>query len=373
MAGSGKLEFMVAGAVVQVNHLSDEMDYQFKGLHAAMLAGGTLDLAGFSAAVSKYLDTPGVDWRDHDRYFENFTVLWQRLLAAGDPLRAEKVWSIALQPVLAWEAANPGRRVHKGVPFYFAGSVALAAGDLDKGYALVHQALAEDTATHGAANVDTPALALAALDWEKTDQAFRQWVLRQRPFLSALVGEYNSSRARSLTLEKVQAGFLRKSGNADESFLLAYVLARLIALTEIPISATRNSFIAQLQLNLLFDLTLVIDAAAKPLSISEWKFVDRMECLSRRAGLSLARGELRAINEAFKADFEGTLRALLEGTLSLQGRASPTGLESDVALAYGIRNRGAHHVASVELVAERFQEISQAVFNVLFLSIELLV
>lgn len=370
--GKPKLEFVLGGQVIAINRLSDEMDDQFQKLHSAYLAGSLVDLAEFEKAVGDFLDDPGTDWRSHDSFFENFTVMWQHFLNSGERPRAEQVWTLALRPVLAWEKANPGKRVHKGVPFYFSGMAALTAGDLDRGYALMHQALVEDKTTHGVAQVDTPAYALVVLDWSKADQAFRQWVVMQSQELSRLLESYVSTHGKGLTLEDLSSDFLKQPSCMEAAFLLAYVSARLIKLGQIPSYARDSVFMAQLEHNLLFDLTLVIDASVKRYNPKGKSFIEHMEFLATKAGLQLDIVRLREANGLFNADFDAALRSALGGTFSFKDGTLLTGIERSMVITYGIRNRGAHNAASAAAVADCFPKVLQAAFDTLFLAVEVL-
>jgi hypothetical protein len=61
----------------------------------------------------------------------------------------------------------------------------LLRGDLDHGYLLIHQAVLEDIETSGQPRPNTPGYALVSLDYNRVEQAFRQWVMAQAEFLAA--------------------------------------------------------------------------------------------------------------------------------------------------------------------------------------------
>jgi hypothetical protein len=46
--------------------------------------------------------------------------------------------------------------------------------------------------------------------------------------------------------------------------------------------------------------------------------------------------------------------------------------ENGIALCYGVRNYGAHHVSSVKTIFKRSEKIRNHLLNTLFLSIEVL-
>lgn len=67
-----------------------------------------------------------------------------------------------------------------------------------------------------------------------------------------------------------------------------------------------------------------------------------------------------------------TIRAALDGTLTLQDGTRLDRQQADVALAYGIRNRGAHQTGAAPALWERFTEVRDAMFRTLSLTIDTL-
>jgi len=60
------------------------------------------------------------------------------------------------------------------------------------------------------------------------------------------------------------------------------------------------------------------------------------------------------------------------GTFTFHDGSTLTGLAGDLAVAYGLRNYGAHQIAFAPAVQKRFEEIRQCLFNMLFLTVETL-
>jgi hypothetical protein len=87
-------------------------------------------------------------------------------------------------------------------------------------------------------------------------------------------------------------------------------------------------------------------------------------------GQPLNRGQLTEINEKYQADFETTLSDNLAAVAVLSDGTRLTKLQSDVAVAYGIRNRGAHDVSSVATIRDHFLDIEQAILNCLFAAVD---
>jgi hypothetical protein len=69
----------------------------------------------------------------------------------------------------------------------------LLRGDLDHGYLLIHQAVLEDIETSGQPRPNAPGYALVSLNYNRVEQAFRQWVMAQAEFLNVLLDNYNAT------------------------------------------------------------------------------------------------------------------------------------------------------------------------------------
>ena len=294
--------------------------------------------------------------------------MWDPLRKAKDYIRAELVWERALEPAIAWEQANPGKFLHKGTAFYFWAVTALLRGDLDRGYLLMHQGLEEDKRNWGLNVTPTkPGFALVSIDAANPNQWFRPWVLDQAAFLGELLTEYSTSYSRALDFGEFRKRFLSSSTNLDTLFLFAHSVARIIQLKKVPQYSLQNPFAGQLEANILFDLVLVIDAAIKEKNAAGKSFSEHAAFLLNAAGSILTVGHLtNHIQSALTTNFDSTLKGILDGTFRLPGGIPLNRLEHDVALTYGVRNRGAHDVSSSAFIWQRFSEIQQALFNVLF-------
>ena len=367
------MEFIIGGQTIQIESLDPTIDDQFTLLHAAYFGREALKWASFETAAKTFFDKY-TDPKSslHDMYFNNFTVIWRSYLHARNYDGAEDIWSKALSTALSWESQNPGKRIHKDTPYYFWGMTALERGDLDKGYALMHQAVAEDTLTHGGQYPASPAFAFASLNYAEPAQAFRDWLYRQMIYIDSRQNAYSATYGRPFILDDFKNKFLLNPPTVDIGFLFAYSIARLMPLSKLPIHALASGFAAQLEATLLFDLTLVIDGTLKAKNPGEWKFANHAGFLLRAVAQPLTDQELGEVNQAFKADFDATLKAIADGTFVVSGTKRLSQAQRDVSLAYGMRNRGAHDVTSVPTVWTRFADIEQALFNVLYLAVDFL-
>jgi hypothetical protein len=367
------MEFIISGQTIQIESLDSCIDDQFIMLHAAYFGSEVLKWDTFVTSANEFFDKfPDPKSGFHDKFFNNFTVIWRSYLQARNYDAAEHIWSKALSTAFLWESSNSGKRIHKGTPYYFWGMTALERGDLDKGYALMHQAVTEDTLTHGGLYPASPAFAFASLNYAEPAQAFREWLYKQMVYIDSFQNNYSSQYARPFKLDDFKNKFLLNPPTVDLGFLFAYTVARLMHLAGVPDHALTSSFAAQLEANLLFDLTLVIDGTIKTKNVGEWKFSKHASFLLNALGEPLTDNELGEVNQAFQADFDKTLATILDGTFTLSQPKSLSPAQRDVSLAYGLRNRGAHDVTAAPTVWTKFSEIQQSLFNVLYLSVDFL-
>jgi len=362
------MKFIIGGHTIELTRLGSSIDDCFILLHSAHFSNQALDLSKFEQAAMEFFDNHVDDYSMHDDYFNNFTVVWNSYLSARNFDQAERVWGMAMEPAFNWERQNKGKRIHKGTPYYFWGMTSLLAGEIDKGYALMHQAVEEDVETTGDSIPDTPAFALASLNYAKADQAFRQWVFLQMQYINHRQNLYSSKFGRKFILDDFKNKFLLSPPNIDIGFLFAFTVARLMKLSRVPSHALMSRFAGQLELNILFDLTLVIDGTLKNKNRTEWKFVKHAEFLLDAVGHHLALDQLGEINGAFKSDFDGTMNEIIHGSFRLKDGTSLNGYQTDVSIAYGLRNRWAHDVTSNISILQKFGEIEQSLFNVLYMS-----
>lgn len=371
--GQSKMDIIIGGQTIQIDDLDPSIDDAFVRLHAAYLGREALKWEAFEDASRSFFDkNPEPNTGVHDRYFSNFTVIWRSFLNARNFDSAEEIWRRALSTALKWESKNTGKRLHKGTPYYFWGMTALEKGDLDKGYALMHQAVTEDKLTHGSAYPSSPAFAFASLNYSEPAQAFREWLYYQMRYIDARQNVYSARYSRPFILDTFKNKFLLSPPSVDLGFLFAYSVARLMQLSRVPSHALANEFAGQLESNLLFDVALVIDGTIKAKNAGDWRFIRHAEFLLGSYGEPLSQQELADVNQAFSNDFDGTLKAFLDGVHTISGSKAPTQAQRDVCLTYGMRNRGAHDVTSAPTVWTRFAEIEQALFNVLYLAVDIL-
>ncbi len=366
------LSFILGGQRFQIGSLDPAIDAAFISLHAAFLTSASHSWHSFASDAHAYLSKTGVGVDEHDQFFNNFTIPWRHYLTSSRFDRAEEIWEMAIGLAWDWERVNSNRTIHKGTPYYFWGMTVILRGDLDRGYGLMHQALEEDVRATGQTFPDTPALALATLNSEKLDQFFRPWVHAKAALASRFLNTYQSTHARHLDFSGLNSRFLQHPPSSHAVYSLSYVLGRLVKFAGAPQPVFENDFAAQLHMDLLFRLALVVDAAIKAKNASASKFIEHAEFLSASAGLGLSRADLQDVNTRCYSDFETALTELVSGTFCLPRGATISGLDRDLSVTYACRNYAAHNVGPIAVVRRRASDVQQCVFNTLFLVVETL-
>ena len=328
----------------------------------------------FKSEINKVANTyfqPGQSYTDHDLFFQRFTVVWLDLLNRRRYPEAEYIWKFALGPAFQWENNNEPNKIHKGTPYYFWGVTAILNDKLEDGFLQMHQALEEDRKNIQPQAPQTPAYFFVTLDDSKIGQFFRPKVVEIGQYLFERMEEYRKTRNGTLDRSGFKAKFLECTDLSEEVFLLVYLLFKLKKLVETDIEQKRNVFSSLLHAKALFDICLVVEKVIEhknPRSATKGAklyFSDEIGFLSQKTSLMLV-SHIGKLNNDFDGDFAGTLSDILDS------KYAPTlsSIEEDLAIAYGIRNFGAHKLENQPVLCQRMVELSQRLLNALFFSIE---
>ena len=361
---------VLGGTRYVIPDLGPELNKQIIRFYDSFTERSVFDLTRFHAAVKQYFDLHITNFTAHDDYFNVFAPLWDHYQKNRHSAAAESIWKMALEPVLDWEADNK-RRTHKGTPYYFWAVTVLLARDVDRGFILMHRALNEDLQSSGQNTPSTPGIAFVTLDYKKKEQYFGNRVVEIATLLERYIAAYRNTRNRSLTLDILRNKFLSDLKLRPAAFFFVYLMHKLRAFQEnIDEGLIQSDFSGLLELDLLFGLCLVTDSVVKnKYHVRKAQFIELAAFLSQRAGFRLGDNELGRINGEFNRDFGNAATKLLQGSicgLILQ----PS--ESDIALCYGLRNRGAHNIEGHQVIYDNFDDIIQGLLSALFLSVEVL-
>jgi len=308
---------------------------------------------------------------DHDLFFGFFTPMWLNLMARHHFFEAIKIWNLSLGLAIDWENNNGPNKVHKGTPYYFLGVTAILNNELENGFLAMHQAMKEDEKRSRRRRPEAPAYWFNTLDSTRQDQFFIQKVEEVAAYLDDRLYEYSINRERLLRLREFRSRFLRLRYLSEEVFFFVYSLFRIRKMIyETDWIYKKNVFGSLLQARILFDLSLVVDKVIENKNIrrsDRSTFREEILYLSTppRNLLSFNRNMLRTLNNEFDNDFGETMYRLVLGTYP-----NLNDIERDFAIAYGIRNRGAHKLENQPVIYDRTQELTQSVLNALFFTVE---
>lgn len=349
--------------------------------------------AGFAEESSRFFDGNHEDHTAIDEYFNRFTSLWGWLVRSGLYSQAQAVWIRSIEIADDWMSANQPKKLHLGTPYYFFGGTCVLAGQLDKGFLLLHKAYEEDKQTEGRYQVkgiaspkffakDGPAYCLVALDPTNKFQFFRDMVQEIATSLDQYFDRYASSRGSSIQADEMKARFLKQgSGDKDQVFLLVYALFALKRMSqEFEAAWKQNSFAPILMARILSTLCLVTESAMRQKIakksdtlaryIAEFSNRTRMNLhyLARDNSIHYCKPK-----ELTGVDFPTKL-AILTGSTDIHFDNGKTlsDIEEDFVVLHELRNHTAHTPKSEQLIQQHFTELSQRILNTLFRVVETL-
>jgi hypothetical protein len=269
-----------------------------------------------------------------------------------------------------WMTDREGRSLHMGTPYYFAGMRDILAGNLDRGFGFMHQALAADLALTGEPNPDWPAWKFVTMNADSREQAFFDEVLTYATFIEARFTAYQASRRGELTLSLLRSRVLAHPNLRDLMFHLTFAVARLTRLHSNRRHLAGTDFSRLVTDQLAFDLCLLTDQALQTWDgTGEWRMYHLATRYLRAAKLNIEQVDLDDARTRFDRDPTATLAALLDGTYRTRG-SPPEPRSIDLLLLYGIRNFLAHGGARSRTLDARFDEVEPHLFYVLFAVLE---
>ncbi len=308
-----------------------------------------------------------------DDVFNALTPIFNSYVSSGLLDEAQNLWERLLKTTHDWEKESK-RRVHKGSLFYFWAQPAIVKGDIDTGFFLIHQAIEEDKKTSGENYIQSPAYKTATLNFLDEGQFLYNFVIKWRDFLSKNIDIYNYSYGKNLSLEDFNKTFLSFKPINETIYSFSHILAKFCKLSDTPQEIIKNSYASIFEINLLFNLILIIDAVLYYKNSANWRFKTLSNNLLCASGLNRNNKNngqyLSELLGLFEDNPDQTINNLLNREISLSDGYIPNGLECDIYLAYLLRNHSAHNLSSISSIWEKFGDIQQKIINVLFLSIE---
>lgn len=371
---SDTFTFQIDGNTLTLNKLDKQMDEQFELMYRYYLFKQKFDIDLFKKSAVKFFDESS-EVKLHDRFFNNFTILWQILMQNGSFFSAEQVWQLAVHIAIQWETLNQSKYiVHKGAAYYFWAVTCILKEDLEKGFLLMHQALEEDKKNRSNELTYAPAHVFVRLDYRQQDQYFRNKILEVTEFLEHRLNLYQSSRNGALSLDQLKSEFLDNKDLIDETFLLVYHLFHIKKLiSESNQGLTQNTYGSILMMQIIFTFILVIDNVIKKKYKSKdphkQNLVHLLEYLSKESNLTMDIGKLKEIGNRASKDLQSVLIDLLNSKLIFKNSKLKE-IENDVGIVYALRNPAAHKIRDRPFIHQNFKQIVDRLFNVFFLVVE---
>jgi hypothetical protein len=122
---NGKLSLQIGMYTLELENLNEEMNKEFSSLYQHYFSGHKLDISLFKKRSMHFFDE-NPDSNVHDKFFNNFTILWQILIHNGSFFYAEQIWQLAIEIAREWEVLNQSnKKIHKGTAYYFWGTTCI--------------------------------------------------------------------------------------------------------------------------------------------------------------------------------------------------------------------------------------------------------
>lgn len=365
--------FQIGNEILELNNLNQKMNEQFESVYRAYFGNKPFDINLFKKSASSFFDE-FLDKKVHDRFFENFTILWQRLMKNDSLFFAEQIWQLAVQIAKDWEVRNQSvNKIHKGAAYYFWAVTCILKEDLEKGFLLMHQALEEDKRNRSNELTSTPAYAFVKLDYKQQHQYFIRKVHEIAEFLEDRLKIYRLTRDGNLSLDQLKSVFMDNMELVDQVFLFVYELLHIKKLlSETNQGLTQNAYGSILLMNAILTFILIIDNVIKQKYTNKdprQDFINLLDHLSTRSSLIMDTNKLKAINKKANTDFEAIILDLLKSK-SVFKNTKLKQIENDIGIVYTLRNSAAHRIRDRPFIHENFKQIVDSLFNIIFLTIE---
>jgi hypothetical protein len=349
------------------------MDEQFESIYRYYCNNQKFDINLFKGSAMKFFDEYS-EMKLHDRFFNNFTILWQILIKSGSFFFAEQIWQLAVQIAKEWETLNQSKnRIHKGAAYYFWAVTCILKEDLEKGFLLMHEALEEDKQNRPTELTDTPAYAFVKLDYKQQKQHFGNKIGEIAKFLEERLELYQSSRNGNLSLDQLKSKFMESTDLMDQEFLFVYELFHIKKLlSESKQGLTQNVYGSILLMQNISTFILLIDNTIKQKydnkDIHKQDLIHLLEYLSERSDLTMDISKLREIGNRANNDLETILLDLLNSKPVFKNKLSQ--IENDIGIVYALRNPAIHRIRDRPFIHQNFKQIVDRLFNIFFLAVE---
>ncbi len=343
----------------------------------------------FEKSCFDYFNNNYMDHENINTCFIEMGVFWHRFDGLIiRPYPYQRV-SRALQGIIniaeKWELINPGKRLHKGTPYYFYGVICILQGDIDQGLLSMHQAYREDILSNFT-DINKPARSFISLNVDNKYQFFRQKVVEVTDFLEELLKNYCKYNSSKFSLSSLRKCFLDNSLYNNEAYYFIYCLFKIQKLIKhVNANIRKNELASYIETSSIFELCKLSEVLVRKIYKDEESrcgynlgkkpsFTHFLECFCRddQIKLNLTQKILTDTNNnKFNQDLDKTISSLLNNDLSIKiGSSKLQPIECSILLAYCLRNFGGHKIEDQKVIYQNFDSIMESLFYTIFFIIE---
>lgn len=365
-----KIFFNLGGITYYIADLEHLINNEFISLHQSFFGLPAINLSKFRNISLHFFDSiknNANKWALHDKYFNNFTIIWTKLLNQRKFIEAERIWEMALNIINEWEQKTQ-ERIHKGTPYYFWAVTCFLKDDIETGFWLMNQAFLEDILTHQTNEPNTAAKYFLYFNTEPAEQFFKPKLNKVKAFLSNYIKEYNASRTRSLSYDNFVHKFLKEPDISKEiKFHFNFNIFKLEKiLNRFPKPSNNNTISSLFYLEIIFDLCKVLEFFIK--NPNRDNFLEDIKDLAVKFNPNSP--VINVISRDFHTNnFMPTLKEILDNRYNINNDELDE-LEKDILITYGFRNFGAHRIEENRIIIENFENIIKKIMNVIFYAID---
>jgi len=323
-------------------------------------------LPTFYIELGKYLETIREDTKLQDECITNLTNIWQ-YLRKNNYLRESLAYlQNILRFIISWEEKE-NSRIHKGTLLYHLGGTCNLLSQFDQGFLYIHEAYQEDKITQNTLRPNTPSFSFITLDNSNKNNYWYDSVNQISDYLTTIIDHYRNNNVGVLTSQQFKEWFLTIT-DLSITFLFSYTLAKLLVI--------KNSFkydgvfSAQYKATYIFNLMQIIENAIKHKHNLVGTFYNQAGILIRNITSDLqSENDLITIKNDIPQELNTKLHSLIDRQYVFNNRPLQD-IDSDIVITYLLRNDLAHSSTPLLIMNDKFDEIQQSVFNVLFKVVE---
>lgn len=352
----------------------------------------------FEAFSNKVFDTVADLDKNHSKfdlsialtnaYFERINGYFNEYFSQGLVPYGQAILKLAIDTVRKWEDKN-GYRIHKGTPYTFLGYTHLITGNLDLGFSLVHDSLAQNRLTYPRLKEDykkSPSYSFATLNKDNTNSMLIDYVIRMKAKVESIIDKHNVACGTSIahfSYPTFHNKFLQRESLEPIVFYFVNTVMTTLNLENWDKNLlSNNAFFHLKKIGLLFNVSLVVDKVLSEKYGSEYVKEGVFGYLKEVEKITDT--NVHALNTCFNysngnpitissENIENLVPALLNNTISYRGQKTTYRMRAMLA-AWNVRNFSAHNLTGIEdlLKTTPYEKIFNLLMSALFFATEVL-